>query len=277
LKKMVEDVFQPQELQWSRFYRHMHLVSGIDLDLYKPEQLQRRILAMARDRKAGTLDEFWEMIADKPDGVRWFTDKLAINVSEMYRNPVKWEELKDRVLPHLLENSPNLRCWSAGCSFGAEAHTLAVILDVHFPGEHTILGTDIDASSLKQARRGEFTETEMRSVPPEVRKTYFELDPNSWNWIARPSLKRYLTFEEHNLLCDRFETGYDLILCRNVVIYLTEYAKADLFKRFFQSLKPGGVLFLGSTERIHSPHEIGFTSHLPMFYRKPLEPALAAA
>ena len=76
--------------------------------------------------------------------------------------------------------------------------------------------------------------------------------------------------EQHNLLKDRFETGFDLILCRNVVIYFTEEAKDGLYRRFLNSLKPGGVMFVGGTEAILNFRDIGFASYLPFFYRKPL-------
>ena len=77
-------------------------------------------------------------------------------------------------------------------------------------------------------------------------------------------------FKRHNLLKDRFETNFDLILCRNVVIYFTEEAKAELYKNFFKSLKPGGILFGGGTESILNSRQIGYETYKPFFYQKPL-------
>lgn len=252
---------------WLTFYGHMKKRTGLDLNLYKPEQMRRRIASMMEAKGAKNLEEFWKVVGSSDHEVRWFMDKLAINVSELFRNPEKWTEMRDRVLPELSRKTRNLKCWSAGCSFGAEAHTLATLLDAHFPGNHSILGTDIDAAALAQANRGEFVEADMRGVPAEYRSRYYERTDTGWK--AKPSLRKYLTFRHGDLLSDRFDSGYDLIMCRNVVIYFTEPAKDDLYRKFFQALKPGGILFVGSTERIFNARQMGYESPIPFFYQKP--------
>ena len=88
-------------------------------------------------------------------------------------------------------------------------------------------------------------------------------------WKADDGLRKYLTFKRHNLLADDFGVGYDLIMCRNVVIYFTDEAKQALYERFFDALKPGGVLFIGGTERIFKCDEIGYETVAPFLYRKP--------
>lgn len=173
------------------------------------------------------------------------------------------------MLPKLISASSKLKIWSAGCSFGAEAHTLACILDNKFQGQHTILGTDIDAAALDQARQGDFCEADMKGVPQPIRDRYFNRAGDRWQ--AKDSIRKYLTFRRGDLLSDKFDTGYDLILCRNVVIYFTEEAKEVLYRRFFDALKPGGMLFVGGTERIFNSRQIGFEAPLPFFYQKPLE------
>ena len=106
-------------------------------------------------------------------------------------------------------------------------------------------------------------------MPSKYKEKYFE--PFASGWRAKPDLKRYLTFKKGDLLADRFDTGFDLIMCRNVVIYFTDGAKEELYRKFFAALKPGGLLFVGSTERIFSAKEIGFTTTVPFFYQKPME------
>lgn len=146
---------------------------------------------------------------------------------------------------------------------------MACILEEKFRGSHTILGTDIDLASLAQAKKGEFSEADMRSVPLNIRNKYFDL--NGDRWQAKDSIRRLLTFRRGDLLAEKFQDGYDLILCRNVVIYFTDEAKSVLYEKFYRALKPGGVLFVGSTERIFQSRQIGFESSLPFFYQKPLE------
>ncbi len=254
---------------WASFYSLMKRRTGLDLNLYKQDQLQRRILSMADTKGAGNLEGFWKLISTSDQDIQWFLDKLAINVSELYRNPEKWVEMETKVLPQLLEKTSRLKCWSAGCSYGAEAHTLAAILDMNFPGAHQIIGSDIDMAALDQAKRGDFNDADLRFMPDKYKKKYFE--KTATGWVALPILKKYLNFRRGDLLGDRFDTGYDLIMCRNVVIYFTDVAKDELYKKFYNALKPGGILFVGSTERIFSAKEIGFTTTIPFFYQKPME------
>lgn len=260
----------PSSEEWFAFMEAFHVCTGIDLSLYKSQQLQRRLLEMMRRNGDETLEHFWDRISGTLGGLSAVVDALAINVTELYRDPHKWVELKDRILPDLTKRTRQLKCWSAGCSFGAEAHTLAIVLDVHYPGNHLIRGTDIDGTALRKAERGEFTAEEMTLVPKEVRAEYFHFEERTRVWRANERLQKFMDFRKENLLADKFDEDYDLILCRNVVIYFKEAAKEVLFRKFFQALKPGGVLFVGSTERILSADEIGFESSIPFFYRKPM-------
>lgn len=256
----------PKQSEWDAFYAQMKARTGLDLYDYKPAQLQRRIIGMMELKGAKTLAEFWTALTATPDGITWFQDKLAINVSQLFRNPEKWDQLEKIVIPELLSNSSKLKCWSAGCSYGAEAHSLAALFEEKFKGMHTIAGTDIDKAALSQAQAGRFNEADMRGVPKQYQK-YFVKD--GADWVALPQIKRFLSFKYKNLLEDNFESGFDLILCRNVVIYFTEDAKDKLYERFFKALKPGGILFVGSTERISTAQKIGFEQPVPFFYKKP--------
>ena len=257
----------PNAAEWQDFYSKFKAKSGLDLNLYKANQLQRRIVSMMDEKKAKSLAEFWSSLAKEPGGVTWLQDKLAINVSELFRNPEKFRELEQKTIPSLLERSRTLKIWSAGCSYGAEAHSVAAILAKKFPGGHQIVGSDIDQAALDQAKAGTFCEADMRGVPAEYRE-YFS--KNDKVWQADQRIRKYLTFRRGNLLADRFDSGLDLILCRNVVIYFTDEAKDELYKKFFNALKPGGYLLVGSTERIFKSEAIGFTQDLPFFYQKPL-------
>lgn len=256
----------PKTSDWDKFYEQVKRKSGLDLTLYKPHQLQRRILAMVEQRNTKDLTEFWQNLATDPQGIAWFLDKLAINTSELYRNPEKWVEMRERILPDLLKDRKSIKAWSAGCSIGAEAYTLASILDSKFPGNHTILCSDIDQAAMDQAKAGSYSVGEMKCVPPDVAATYF--DRVGDRFVAKSNLKKYVRFQTQNLLKDRFDTGFDLIMCRNVVIYFTDEAKATLYQRFFESLSPGGILFVGCTERIFNAQNLGYNSILPFYYQK---------
>lgn len=258
---------QPNDIQWARFYQDMLRKTGLDLSQYKAAQLQRRIIGMVNQQKKTGLEDFFKWLSLDGSNMAWFLDKMAINVSELFRNPEKWAEMESKILPELAGRARSLKCWSAGCSYGAEAHTLACILQAKFPGSHTILGTDIDLTALAQAERSEFSQDDMKCVPAAYRKCFVQ---EGSKYKAVSTLKPYLKFKRQNLLADQFETGFDLIMCRNVVIYFTDEAKDRLYERFYRSLKPGGIMFVGSTERVFRAGELGFESAHPFFYRRPL-------
>jgi chemotaxis protein methyltransferase CheR len=198
-----------------------------------------------------------------------FMDRVTINVSELFRNPEQYRILRERIIPDLLKRSNPLRVWSAGCSYGQEPYSLAICLEEAAPGKrHSIFASDIDDRALASAQRGVFSQLDAKSVDREHRARWFTEDGD--NLIADDHLKDMIHFGKVNLLKDSFTTGYDLIVCRNVVIYFTEEAKARLYSQFFASLKPGGYLFVGGTERISGHAEIGYTNPYPFFYHKPL-------
>jgi chemotaxis protein methyltransferase CheR len=259
---------QAKESSWVSLYKGLKAKTGLDLHDYKQDQLRRRILTMVDSKGAKDLDDFARIVLGDASNVQWFMDRLAINVSELFRNPEKWRELENIVLPELIAKSRTLKCWSAGCSYGAEAHSLAAVFAKKFPGNHSIVGTDIDAAALAQANAGQFSEQDVRGVPDNY-KAYFEKRGDEH--FAKPELRKYLSFKRGNLLNDRFDSGFDLIMCRNVVIYFTDEAKDNLYRRFFEALKPGGILFVGSTERIFNAKAIGFEAPVSFFYQRPTE------
>jgi chemotaxis protein methyltransferase CheR len=256
------------EREYAYFIGQVHARTGMDLSQYKQGQMERRIRSMAERVKATSLLEYWKLLAGNDTAMADFLDRVTINVSELFRNPEKFEELRQFVLPELLRRKAGLQVWSAGCSYGAEAYSLRILLAQLSPTlNHRVLASDIDIRILARAREGIFTAEDMRNVPEAVQKRFFTREGELFRVMA--AARQGVEFQQHNLLKDRFPTGMDIILCRNVVIYFTEDAKASLFERFYQALRPGGYLLVGNTERIHGAREIGFTSPRAFFYQRP--------
>jgi chemotaxis protein methyltransferase CheR len=192
---------------------------------------------------------------------------MTINVSEFWRNPNRWQVLKDRFLPHMIQQSPRLNIWSAACSTGEEPYTIAMLLDsLGVLDRVSLLATDIDDGVLAKAQEGIYLERSLRDVPSDYKSKYFAASDGAFN--VSDKLKRAVKFLKQNLLLDRFGDKYDLIVCRNVMIYFTEDAKHMLYGKFAQALKPGGLLFVGSTEQIFSPSQYGLETADTFFYRK---------
>lgn len=209
-------------------------------------------------------------LEEDPGFLNEFRDFLTINVSEFYRNPEKFRELEERVLPELLAGNRSLHIWSAGCSHGAEIYSVAMILDRLDPGRrHHLLATDVDHAILQRARAATYMPAEVRSVPPDMRQRYFRAAGDEGeNLKLDERIARQVEFRFGNLLQDPMPQGMDLILCRNVVIYFTEEAKAKLYQGFHQALRPGGVLFIGGTEAIFNYRDLGLRPMSPCFYHK---------
>ena len=130
-----------------------------------------------------------------------------------------------------------------------------------------ILATDIDDQVISSAKTGLYSAKSVENVPSDLKRKYFTQVGDSYK-IA-DEIKRCVTFKEHNLLKDVYPKDYDLILCRNVVIYFTDEAKDMIYKNFYNSLKPQGILFIGSTEQITTYRELGFERLSSFYFQKP--------
>jgi len=262
-------VRSPDDLDYFIFVKRIAEKTGVDLGAYKRKQMERRLRSLALQCGVGSLREFFHMMERDPELLEQFRRRMTINVSELFRNPDKFLELEQEILPELIARAPELKVWSAGCSYGAEAYSLAMLLGELSSAWQSppILATDIDEEMLARAREGVFSEADMKNVPP-VRRRRFFVREEGW-YRVRPEIRRLVEFRGHNLLHDDFEQGFHLILCRNVVIYFTDDAKDKLYRRFFESLTEGGVLFIGGTERIFGAEAIGFRFISAFFYQKP--------
>jgi chemotaxis protein methyltransferase CheR len=253
---------------YERLAREVHRLLGIDLSRYKPAQVWRRVNGFAAARGLSNADELLAGVRQDAVLRKAFLDMLTINVSEFFRNPEAWDRLAEQFLRPMLRNHRSARIWSAGCSLGFEPFTIAMLARELAPFAPTyILATDLDETSLSWAQKATFTEAQMAGVSPARRVRFFRCTDD--NWQVRPELQALVTFRRQDLLTDPYEGSFDVIVCRNVVIYFTEQAKTDLYRRFFDSLRPGGVLFLGATEAIPNARSVGLATVGSSFYQRP--------
>ncbi|HEY6759718.1 MAG TPA: protein-glutamate O-methyltransferase CheR [Baekduia sp.] len=258
--------------EYERFCLAFRRVCGIDLLQYKRGQMERRIRSFVTARAGGVdLLTYAERLATDKVELNRFLDRVTINVSQLWRNPEQWETLEAKILPDLAATAPSphrVRCWSAGSSYGAEAYTLAAIARKAIPrAQVSILGTDIDARMVERARTGVFSAEDARDAPTATLAAHFELVDGRWH--AAPELKQVVRFEQGDLLRVQPAPGsYDLVLCRNTVIYFNEDVRDALHGRLAKSLRPGGRLVVGATERVSDPAAHGLAPESPFVYRK---------
>lgn len=254
---------------YSEFIFNVKKLTGIDLAQYKEAQMKRRLTTLRNKNGYSSFAAFFKAMVANKTLFYEFLDRMTINVSEFWRNPNRWETLRDVILPEITKGRPRMKIWSAACSTGEEPYTLAMILnDLGLLQRTYLLATDIDEGALSKAAEGLYLDRSLKDVPPDVAKRYFTSEGMMYRFDS--NLKKAVTFKKQNLLLDEFEEDFDLIVCRNVMIYFTEEAKHSLYHRFAKALRPGGILFVGSTEQIFSPGNYGLETAETFFYRKKL-------
>ncbi len=251
------------------FKKEILKLTKIDLNFYKEKQMRRRIDTLVTKNGAKSYEEYVTLIKKDKVLFEQFVNFLTINVSEFYRNTDQWKLMDETVIPKILENNQRqIKIWSAACSTGDEPYSLAMAFSKHVPLSNIkILATDIDKQVLAHAQVGLYNAKSIAGVPDDMKKKYFTQVGTSYK-IA-DEIKRCVEFKEHNLLKDIYPKDFDLILCRNVVIYFTDEAKDMIYEKFYESLKKKGVLFIGSTEQISNYKDIGFERLSSFYFQKP--------
>lgn len=246
-------------------------LTKIDLNAYKERQMKRRIDALIAKHGIKGYEDYVQAL--KTDKARFeeFVNYLTINVSEFYRNPDQWQVMDREIIPELIGKfGKNLKIWSAACSTGDEPYSLVMALSRHIPLNMIhITATDLDKQVIAKAKVGLYNEKSIAAVPVDFKKKYFTRIGLSYQ--ISDEIKSRVEFREHNLLGNDYPKDYHLIVCRNVLIYFTEEAKEEVFKKFYQSLKPGGILFIGSTEQIINHKEMGYERKNSFYYEHPIK------
>jgi chemotaxis protein methyltransferase CheR len=250
------------------FCEGIRRLCSIDLLQYKRAQMERRIRTFATTRGLAKLPEYLGVLKQDKTELEQFLDRVTINVSQLWRHPEQFTVLERTILPELAQ-AGRIRAWSAGCSYGAEAYTLAAVAASTVPGARvSITGTDIDGRMVQRARDGRFSAADARTTPPGVMERWFAQLPDG-TYEVKPQLKTMARFEVGDLLRVQPRPGsFDLVMCRNTVIYFNDEVRDALHARLATALRPGGYLIVGATERVTDPAGIGLAPTHPFTYRK---------
>ena len=254
---------------YETFKTQIYQLTKIDLNSYKERQMKRRIDALIAKHKITSYNAYVDTIKKNAVMLEEFINYLTINVSEFYRNPEQWNLLEKDVLPYLFNKFGNgLKIWSAACSTGDEPYSLVMLLSKYMPlSRIKIIATDIDKQILEKAKLGLYNVKSLKALPQEFITKYFR-EVNSSTYQIIDSVKACVEFKKHDLLKDAYPTQCDLVVCRNVLIYFTEEAKDEIYKKFNSSLKKDAILFVGSTEQIIQPQNLQFATYKSFFYKK---------
>lgn len=254
-------------MDYEGFKDEIFKLTKINLTLYKEKQMKRRIDALIKKNEFDTYKEYVQALKENKELFKEFINYLTINVSEFYRNPEQWQVLEKEIFPLLLSKNKRINIWSSACSTGDEPYTLVMVLNKLLPlSSIKILATDIDLGALEKAQSGVYNSKSVENLPAEMKEKYFTVIGDSYR--VKDEVKKCVEFKQFNLLRDPYPTGMDLIVCRNVLIYFTEEAKSEIYKKFNTALNPQGILFVGSTEQLIMANKYNFKSLKTFFYVK---------
>ena len=235
-----------------------------DFTLYKPASIYRRIERRMQIHKIVSIADYTKYLQKNSQEVDLLFKELLIGVTNFFRDPDLWEELKSEALPKILSAYPEggtLRAWSCGCSTGEEAFSLAMVFkealeNNKLKGNYNlqIFATDLDSEAIEKARRGIYASTIESDVSPERLKRFFIKDGNHYQVCT--DIREMVTFAQQNVINDPPFTKLDILICRNLLIYLSTDLQKKVLPLFHYSLKPSGLLFLGNAETIGSQIEL---------------------
>jgi two-component system CheB/CheR fusion protein len=241
----------------------LRTATDVDFTLYKPTTLDRRIQRRMLLYKLETLEDYARYLQGHPNEVLALYEEILIHVTEFFRDPDVFEQLKTRVFPKISENkSANtpIRIWVAGCSTGEEVYSIAMCLLEYFSDRATmppiqIFATDISNESINKARSGFYLESQVDAISPERRSRFF-VPLASGGYQISSAIRELCVFARHNLGGDPPFSNLDLISCRNVLIYLSDPLQEHIMALFHYSLQLNGFLLLGTSESVKTASDL---------------------
>ena len=248
---------------------------GINLEK-KRVLIEGRMASTLRDRQLSSYSEYLDILFSDKTGqeIIHFLNKITTNHTFFMREMEHFRFMKETALPLFEKNKrrKDLRIWSAGCSSGQEPYTIAMTLEDYFSGKSgmwniSILGTDISMDALEKAKRAEYSEDMLKDVPQAWKDKYFQ-DLGNGSYRVSDRIRRNVTFRPLNLNEDFFfPRPFDIIFCRNVMIYFDNITRERLIDRFYKVTADGGYLFVGHSEVVNR-RATDFKYVIPSIYRK---------
>lgn len=224
---------------------------GLDFTNYESTSLKRGIVRLMLKHKMGSILELWSKVLKDADFFASAIDDLLVNLTELFRNPDVWLKLRDEILPNF-SNSASIKTWHAGCSTGEEVYTMSFILDeLNLLSKSRVMATDLSTTALRKAHKGQYSlqlidqyvVPLLKFFPKQKVEDYFETDAKTAT--IKPKYQSNVTFQRHNLVTDPMNGLYDIIFCRNVMIYFDDELKRRVLDKLNERLKPDGFIIIG--------------------------------
>lgn len=258
---MYEIELHPDE--FALFRKYIYEKVGISLSAQKTTLVKGRLTKRLRELKLNSFRDYYDYLIHDMSGdeLTFFVSAISTNVTSFFRESAQWTWLES-YMPQLIstKNNRKIRIWSAGCSSGEEPYTILMFLQNHLPDFQSwdikILATDISSKVLKQAISGNYEAKQVELLPKDtVIKSFDKVKQNNIVYYSiKPFLKEKVTFRLYNLITDPFffRNKFDMIFCRNVMIYFDDENRHELISKYSTLLPKGAPLFLGSSESLTS-------------------------
>ena len=232
--------------------------TGFNCEHYKEAHFRRRINVRVRATNSESYGAYLKLLKKDPQEYEFLVDTLTVNVSEFFRNPETFRIIEKEVIPPIFKYRSeslirSIRIWSAGCAAGEETYSLAILLHKVLKTDFDkyrirIIGTDIDAQSLEKAMKGVYSENSLKNLDLSTKERYFLKQREAYQVIDE--LKDITQFKRHDLISDPRIDRFDLIVCRNVMIYFKKEIQEQLQLNFYQALEKGGFFVIGKSETL---------------------------
>lgn len=229
--------------------------SGITFSDTNRSILDSRMKEMLREKRLSSIDEYIKLVQSDKEEMKIMLDSVTTNLTRFFRNQPHFDALTRYVIPHVLEDKKKrgdttVRIWSAGCSTGEEPYTIAMILQdiVTAPYRFQILASDISLKSLLVGQRGFYPTARVAGIPQNYLDRFFTKTDTGYQ--VKRELMATVKFDYHNLRNDSGIRNFDIVFCRNVLIYFDEPAQKATIDRFYQAMAPQSYLFIGHSESL---------------------------
>jgi chemotaxis protein methyltransferase CheR len=254
MKKIQKNIEEDKEFLLLK--RKIFKDTSLDIHQYKNNYLRRRIDVRMRANNTQNYIEYYRLLSKEPMEYNTLLEDLTINVTHFFRDPEVFQVIEDEIIPLLIyenvkKQHRTIRLLSVGCASGEEPYSLAILMH-YLLGEEfdkfnvSIYGIDYDKTSLEIARSGKYYPQQLENVRAEFLESYFDFDDELYH--ISDEIQDMVRFKNQDIFNGNFGKHFNIIVCRNVMIYFTKDMQERLFEQFYDSLKNGGYLIIGKTE-----------------------------
>jgi chemotaxis protein methyltransferase CheR len=266
-----------KDVDFEKISRFVYDLCGINLHEGKKELVKARLGKRLREGNFKSFSEYYQHVTTPKgsDELIVMIDSLSTNLTYFFREVEHFQKLRE-ILPGMASNKvriPKVRIWSAGCSTGEEPYSIAMTLKDIFSSNQTdvkIVASDISTRVLSTAAKGVYTDEKVKNVSPALLKKYFQVGQGNWqgHYRVKKELQDMIDFIRFNLMEElRHSDPFDIIFCRNVMIYFDKTTQGNMVNKFYGYLKNGGYLFIGRSESLTGlNHQFAYIE--PSVYRK---------